>query len=60
MVFGKDLYKAKIKNFEDKIPSITNLANKSTLNAKINEMLMLNVKYLILLTLLLMLLLMLK
>ena len=60
IVFGKDLYKAKIKNIEDKIPPITNLANKSTLNAKINEMLMLNVKYLILLTLLLMLLLMLK
>ena len=37
MVFGKDLYKAKIKNVEDKIPPTTNLANKSTLNAKLNN-----------------------
>ena len=32
----KDVYNAKIKNIEDKIPDITNLA-KTTLNAKINE-----------------------
>ena len=28
---------AKEKNIEDKIPDITNLATKTTLNAKINE-----------------------
>ena len=33
----KDVYNAKIKNIEDKIPDITNLATKTTLNAKINE-----------------------
>ena len=32
-----DLYNAKIKKIEDKIPDITNLTSKSTLNAKINE-----------------------
>ena len=30
-------YNAKIKNIEDKIPDITNLATNTTLNAKINE-----------------------
>ena len=33
----KDVYNAKIKNIEDKIPDITNVANNITLNAKINE-----------------------
>ena len=33
----KDVYNAKIKNIEDKIPDITNLATSTTLNAKINE-----------------------
>ena len=36
-VVKKDVYNAKIKNIEDKIPDITNLATKTTLNAKINE-----------------------
>ena len=31
------MYNAKIKNVEDKIPDITNLATKTTLNAKTNE-----------------------
>ena len=33
----KDAYNVKIKNIEDKIPDITNLATKATHNAKINE-----------------------
>ena len=33
----KDVYNAKIKNIEYKIPDITKLATKTTLNAKINE-----------------------
>ena len=33
----KTEYNAEIKNIEDKIPDITNLATKTTLNAKINE-----------------------
>ena len=33
----KDVYNAKIKNIEDKIPGITNLATNAFLNAKINE-----------------------
>ena len=37
MSFKKDVYNAKIKNIEDKIPDITNLAPNPTLNAKINE-----------------------
>ena len=32
----KTIYNAKIKNIEDKIPDITNLAINTTLNAKIN------------------------
>ena len=37
-VVKKDVYNAKIKNIEeDKIPDITNLSTKVTLNAKINE-----------------------
>ena len=36
-VVKKDVYNAKIKNIEDKIPDITNLATNTTLNAKINE-----------------------
>ena len=35
-VVKKDVYNAKIKNIEDKIPHITNLATKTTLNGKIN------------------------
>ena len=33
----KDVYNAKIKNIEDKIPDITSLATKNNLNAKTNE-----------------------
>ena len=33
----KDVYNAKIKDIEDKIPHITNLATNTALNAKINE-----------------------
>ena len=36
-VVKKGIYNAKIKNIEDKIPDITNLATETTLNAKINE-----------------------
>ena len=36
-VVKKDVYNAKIKYIEDKIPDVTNLANKTTINAKINE-----------------------
>ena len=36
-VARKDIYNAKIKDIEDKIPDITNLATNTTLNAKINE-----------------------
>ena len=43
-VVKKDVYNAKIKNIENKIPDITNLAtntntntNTNTLNAKIND-----------------------
>ena len=36
-VVKKDVYNAKIKNIEDKIPDITNLATNTTLNSKINE-----------------------
>ena len=35
-VIKKDVYNAKIKNIEDKIPDITNLATKTSLNAKTN------------------------
>ena len=53
----KDVYNAKIKNTEDKIPDVTNLPTKSTLNTKINEV---KGKIPVLLTLLQMLLVMLK
>ena len=33
----KDVYNAKIKHIEDKIPDVTTLATRTTLNAKINE-----------------------
>ena len=33
----KDVYNAKIKDIEDKIPDITNLATNTTLNTKLNE-----------------------
>ena len=36
-VFKKDVYNAKIKTIEDKIPDITNLATNVSLNAKIND-----------------------
>ena len=36
-VVKKDVHNAKIKNIEDKIPDITNVATTTTLNAKINE-----------------------
>ena len=36
-VFKKAEYNAKIKNIEDKIPDVTNLAIKTILNTKINE-----------------------
>ena len=36
-VVKKDAYNAKIKDIEDKIPDITNLAINTTLNANINE-----------------------
>ena len=45
-VVKKDVYNAKIKNIEDKISDITNLATNTTLNAKLNEV----TKNLILLT----------
>ena len=32
-----DLYNAKIKNIEDKIPDISYLVTNTTLNAKINK-----------------------
>ena len=56
-VVEKDVYNAKIKNTEDKIPDVTNIATKSTLNTKINEV---KGKIPVLLTLLQMLLVMLK
>ena len=36
-VVKKDVYNAKIKNIEDKLPDITNLATNASLNAKIYE-----------------------
>ena len=36
-VVKRDVYNAKIKNSEDKIPDITKLATNASLNAKINE-----------------------
>ena len=36
-VVKKDEYNAKIKNIEDKIPDITNLATKTTPNANTNK-----------------------
>ena len=46
-VVEKDVYNAKIKNIEDKIPDIANLATNITLNARINDV---KRKYLVLLT----------
>ena len=37
MVLIKNVSDTKIKDIEDKIPDITNLANNITINAKINE-----------------------
>ena len=36
MLLKKDEYNTKIKDVEDKIPNITNLATNTTINAKIN------------------------
>ena len=36
-VIKTDIYNAKSKNIEDKIPDITNLATNTTLNDKINK-----------------------
>ena len=36
-VFKKDVYNAKIRHIEDKIPAITNLATNTTLNVKIDN-----------------------
>ena len=36
-VVNKDVYNAKINDIEDKTRDITNLATKTTINAKINE-----------------------
>ena len=36
-VVKEAVYNAKIKNIENKIPDITNLATNTTLNAKIND-----------------------
>ena len=35
-IVKKDVYDAKVKNIEDKIPDITNLATNASLNAEIN------------------------
>ena len=37
MLLKKDVYYARIKDIEDEIPDITNVATNTTLNAKINE-----------------------
>ena len=37
VMLKKDVYNNKIKNIEDKIPDITNLATNTTLNVKIIE-----------------------
>ena len=37
MLLKKDVYNAKIKNIEYKIPDITNLATNVSLNAKTND-----------------------
>ena len=37
-VAKKDAYNAKIKNTEDKIPDVTNLANNTTLNANVTNL----------------------
>ena len=37
MSLKKDVYNTKIKNIEDNVSDITNLATKTTLNAKIND-----------------------
>ena len=36
-IIKKDVYNAKIKNIEEKISDINNVATKASLNAKINE-----------------------
>ena len=50
-VLKKDAYNAKIKDIEDKIPDITNLATNATLNAKINDLVLLTSLPMLLLTL---------
>ena len=36
ILLKKDVFHAKIRNIEDKIPDITNLATNTALNVKIN------------------------
>ena len=36
-VFKKDVYNAMVKNIDDKIPDINNLATNTSLNAKVSE-----------------------
>ena len=38
MLLKKDVYNAKIKNIEDKIPDTTKLATNTSLNAEINKL----------------------
>ena len=45
MLIWKDVYNAKIKNIQHKIPSINNMATNTSINGKINEV---KEKYLIL------------
>ena len=37
MLLKKDVYNAEIKNIEDKMPDITNLATNTTLKSKISK-----------------------
>ena len=37
MMLKKDVFNTRIKNTEDKIPDVTNVATKTTLNVKISE-----------------------
>ena len=34
----KDIYNAKIKNIEDRVPNLTNVATNTTLNAKLDKL----------------------
>ena len=48
-VVKKDVYNAKTKNIENKIPDFANVTTDTTLNAKVNEV-RLKTKYLVLLS----------